>query len=93
MHGYRHDIVGIVKEVGSNVCGFKVGDLVGVGFYVNSCRDCHFCNDVLEKLIVQRELFTLLTASILTLQLPKENDPTTLLSIKGNKYFYHVVSF
>ncbi|KAM7501667.1 hypothetical protein LguiB_000571 [Lonicera macranthoides] len=39
-----HEIVGIVKEVGSNVDGFKVGDHVGVGTYVNSCRDCEYCN-------------------------------------------------
>ncbi|CAL5425456.1 unnamed protein product [Camellia sinensis] len=36
-------IAGIVKEVGSNVHHFKVGDRVGVGTYVNSCRDCEYC--------------------------------------------------
>ncbi|KAG6636383.1 hypothetical protein CIPAW_11G107200 [Carya illinoinensis] len=40
-----HEIVGIVKEVGSNVQRFKVGDHIGVGTYVNSCRDCEYCND------------------------------------------------
>ena len=44
----RHEIVGIVKEVGSNVDRFKVGDHVGVGTYVNSCRDCDYCNDEQE---------------------------------------------
>ncbi|KAE9454874.1 hypothetical protein C3L33_13222, partial [Rhododendron williamsianum] len=39
----KHEIVGLVKEVGSNVKGFKVGDHVGVGTYVNSCRDCEYC--------------------------------------------------
>lgn len=43
-----HEIVGIVKEVGRNVRCFKVGDHVGVGTYVNSCRDCEYCNDGLE---------------------------------------------
>ncbi|KAA8550495.1 hypothetical protein F0562_002179 [Nyssa sinensis] len=43
-----HEIVGVVKEVGSNVDGFKVGDVVGVGTYVNSCRDCDNCNRDLE---------------------------------------------
>ncbi|KAI7979621.1 putative cinnamyl alcohol dehydrogenase 1 [Camellia lanceoleosa] len=38
-----HEIVGIVKEVGSNVHRIKVGDRVGVGTYVNSCRDCEYC--------------------------------------------------
>ncbi|KAL6006659.1 hypothetical protein ACLOJK_032152 [Asimina triloba] len=44
----RHEIVGIVKEVGSSVKSFKVGDCIGVGTYVNSCRDCDYCNDRLE---------------------------------------------
>ncbi|XVE58213.1 hypothetical protein DITRI_Ditri04bG0152000 [Diplodiscus trichospermus] len=43
-----HEIAGIVKEVGSNVQHFKVGDHVGVGTYVNSCRDCEYCKDGLE---------------------------------------------
>ncbi|KAL7174394.1 hypothetical protein ACSBR2_033622 [Camellia fascicularis] len=38
-----HEIAGIVKEVGSNVHHLKVGDHVGVGTYVNSCRDCEYC--------------------------------------------------
>ncbi|KAK1565685.1 hypothetical protein Q3G72_032569 [Acer saccharum] len=38
-----HEIVGIVKQVGSNVQRFKVGDHVGVGTKVNSCRDCEYC--------------------------------------------------
>ncbi|KAK2632657.1 hypothetical protein EUGRSUZ_L01279 [Eucalyptus grandis] len=41
-------IVGIVKQVGSSVQRFKVGDHVGVGTYVNSCRECEYCNDGLE---------------------------------------------
>nr|CAD1843549.1 unnamed protein product [Ananas comosus var. bracteatus] len=43
-----HEIVGVVTEIGSNVKGFKVGDHVGVGTYVDSCRDCEYCNDFLE---------------------------------------------
>ncbi|XP_019198984.1 PREDICTED: probable cinnamyl alcohol dehydrogenase 1 [Ipomoea nil] len=43
-----HEIVGIVKEVGSGVQRFKVGDPVGVGTYVNSCRECEYCNEGLE---------------------------------------------
>ncbi|KAL5784429.1 hypothetical protein ACOSQ2_006821 [Xanthoceras sorbifolium] len=42
-----HEIVGIVKEVGANV-GCQTGDLVAVGSYVNSCRDCEECNEGLE---------------------------------------------
>lgn len=44
----RHEIVGIVREVGSNVQRFKVGDHVGVGTYVGSCKQCEYCDDGLE---------------------------------------------
>ncbi|GAA0167605.1 oxidoreductase [Lithospermum erythrorhizon] len=40
-----HEITGIVKEVGSNVTRFKIGDQVGIGTYVNSCRECEYCDD------------------------------------------------
>ena len=38
-----HEIVGRVTEVGSAVTNFKVGDLAGVGCYVNSCSECEYC--------------------------------------------------
>ena len=38
-----HEIVGVVTEVGSEVTGHKVGDRVGVGCMVNSCRVCENC--------------------------------------------------
>uniref|UniRef100_A0A7N2RF21 Alcohol dehydrogenase-like N-terminal domain-containing protein n=1 Tax=Quercus lobata TaxID=97700 RepID=A0A7N2RF21_QUELO len=53
-----HEIVGIVQEVGSNVNRFKVGDHVGVGTYVNSCRDCEYCNDEEEVNCVKRRVST-----------------------------------
>ncbi|KAK4601063.1 hypothetical protein RGQ29_010590 [Quercus rubra] len=53
-----HEIAGIVKEVGSNVHHFKVGDHVGVGTYVNSCRDCEYCNDGLEVHCVKELVYT-----------------------------------
>lgn len=34
-----------MTKVGPNVQRFKVGDHVGVGTYVNSCRECEYCND------------------------------------------------
>ncbi|KAJ3682644.1 hypothetical protein LUZ60_015217 [Juncus effusus] len=43
-----HEIAGVIMEVGSNVTGFKAGDNVGVGTYVNSCKTCDHCNDFLE---------------------------------------------
>ena len=38
-----HEIVGRVKSVGSDVGGFKVGQLVGVGVFIDSCRKCENC--------------------------------------------------
>jgi alcohol dehydrogenase (NADP+) len=38
-----HEIVGVVAEVGSAVTSHAVGDRVGVGCFVNSCRECASC--------------------------------------------------
>ncbi|KAI3462150.1 hypothetical protein Pfo_018813 [Paulownia fortunei] len=44
-----HEIVGVVTEVGSKVQNFKVGDKVGVGCMVGSCRSCESCENDLEN--------------------------------------------
>jgi uncharacterized zinc-type alcohol dehydrogenase-like protein len=38
-----HEIVGRVVALGSDAMKFKVGDAVGVGCFVDSCRDCAQC--------------------------------------------------
>ena len=38
-----HEIVGRVTDVGANVSRFAVGQRVGVGVYVDSCRTCDNC--------------------------------------------------
>ncbi len=38
-----HEIAGIVSQVGEKVSKFKVGDRVGVGCIVDSCRTCDSC--------------------------------------------------
>ncbi len=38
-----HEIVGRVARVGGSVTRFKVGDAVGVGCMVDSCRECAQC--------------------------------------------------
>ncbi len=38
-----HEVVGRVKTVGSAVTKHKVGDVVGVGCMIDSCRECEAC--------------------------------------------------
>lgn len=38
-----HEIVGVVERVGASVKQFKVGQMVGVGCFVDSCRTCPQC--------------------------------------------------
>jgi uncharacterized zinc-type alcohol dehydrogenase-like protein len=38
-----HEIAGIVTQVGSEVTKYAVGDRVGVGCMVDSCRECDHC--------------------------------------------------
>jgi len=44
-----HEIVGRVSAVGSHVSRYKIGDLVGVGCMVDSCRSCPSCDEGLEQ--------------------------------------------
>jgi uncharacterized zinc-type alcohol dehydrogenase-like protein len=44
-----HEIVGIVKGIGSAVTKFKVGQTVGVGVMVDSCRVCPNCKSNFEQ--------------------------------------------
>ncbi|MEO8010344.1 MAG: NAD(P)-dependent alcohol dehydrogenase, partial [Dokdonella sp.] len=44
-----HEIVGHVSAIGSAVTTFKPGDAVGVGCFVDSCRECHPCKEGEEQ--------------------------------------------
>lgn len=44
-----HEIVGRVTAVGNKVSRFKVGDAVGVGCMVDSCRQCTSCQEGHEQ--------------------------------------------
>ncbi len=44
-----HEIVGKVIKVGDHVKKYKVGDTVGVGCLVDSCRTCENCQEGLEQ--------------------------------------------
>jgi uncharacterized zinc-type alcohol dehydrogenase-like protein len=44
-----HEIAGVVREVGAAVSKFSVGDHIGVGVFIDSCRQCKPCKDGLEQ--------------------------------------------
>jgi uncharacterized zinc-type alcohol dehydrogenase-like protein len=44
-----HEIVGKVAEVGGQVRKWKAGDTVGVGCFVDSCRQCEACKEGEEQ--------------------------------------------
>jgi len=44
-----HEIVGRVSAVGAHVTSFKIGDLVGIGCIVDSCKHCEECDSGLEN--------------------------------------------
>ncbi|MGW5325655.1 NAD(P)-dependent alcohol dehydrogenase [Streptomyces sp. NPDC004014] len=44
-----HEIAGVVSEVGPGVTKFAVGDRVGVGCMVDSCRECDNCKAGLQQ--------------------------------------------
>ena len=48
-----HEIAGIVTAVGSAVTKFSVGDKIGVGVFVDSCRTCSSCTQGLQQYCVE----------------------------------------
>lgn len=44
-----HEIVGRISEVGAGVTKFKVGDLAGIGCFIDSCRQCEPCTHGQEQ--------------------------------------------
>ncbi|KAM1005762.1 hypothetical protein ACFX2A_002591 [Malus domestica] len=45
----RHEIVGVVTEIGTKVEKFKVGDHVGLGYMAGSCQSCDNCSNDAEN--------------------------------------------
>ena len=48
-----HEIAGIVTAVGTKVSKFSVGDKIGVGVFVDSCRTCESCLKGLQQYCVE----------------------------------------
>jgi len=53
-----HEIVGRITKVGSEVKGFKVGDLAGVGCMVDSCHTCRSCAEGHEQYCEKEIIFS-----------------------------------
>jgi uncharacterized zinc-type alcohol dehydrogenase-like protein len=53
-----HEIAGVVSAVGSGVSRHAVGDRVGVGVMVDSCRTCDACRAGLEQYCSGRRVMT-----------------------------------
>jgi uncharacterized zinc-type alcohol dehydrogenase-like protein len=48
-----HEIAGVVTAIGGSVTKFKVGDLIGVGVFIDSCRTCSSCVAGLQQYCVE----------------------------------------
>ncbi len=53
-----HEIAGVVAAVGSNATKHRVGDKVGVGCFVDSCRTCTSCQVGLEQYCINGATWT-----------------------------------
>lgn len=53
-----HEIVGRVARVGSAVTRFNVGEVAGVGTFVDSCRVCESCKEGLEQYCAKQASWT-----------------------------------
>jgi uncharacterized zinc-type alcohol dehydrogenase-like protein len=53
-----HEIAGVVAAVGHGVTRYAVGDRVGVGCMVDSCRECEYCKQGLEQYCVAGNIQT-----------------------------------
>lgn len=53
-----HEIIGRVSDVGAAVRKYRVGDLVGVGCLVDSCRECSSCDGGEEHHCLNRATLT-----------------------------------
>jgi len=53
-----HEIVGRVSQVGGEVSKFQVGDVAGIGCFIDSCRKCDPCKTGIEQYCIKQAAFT-----------------------------------
>jgi len=44
-----HEIIGVVTALGAQASRFRVGERIGVGVFVDSCRNCEHCRNGLQQ--------------------------------------------
>lgn len=53
-----HEIIGRVSQIGGAVTKFKVGDIAGIGCFIDSCRECANCKDGIEQYCIKQAAWT-----------------------------------
>ena len=53
-----HEIVGRVSQVGDAVTKFKIGDVAGIGCFIDSCRECANCKNGQEQFCLKMAAYT-----------------------------------
>lgn len=53
-----HEIVGRVSQVGDEVAKFTVGDIAGIGCFIDSCRECPSCTSGQEQFCFKQAAYT-----------------------------------
>ena len=56
-----HELAGVVTQIGADVTKFAVGDKVGVGCFVDSCRACEQCRAGHEQFCTSKDAPTVWT--------------------------------
>ena len=56
-----HELAGVVTQTGADVTKFAVGDKVGVGCFVDSCRVCEQCRAAREQFCTSKDAPTVWT--------------------------------
>lgn len=47
-----HEIVGRVSQIGESVTKFKIGDIAGIGCFIDSCNNCPACGSGVEQFCI-----------------------------------------
>ena len=83
-----HEIVGKVLKVGTHVTKFKPDDIVGIGCFVDSCRECQSCKHSEEQFCDVHTAFTY-NSTEMDLKTPTYGGYSTQMVIDEN-YALHI---